>query len=227
MTKKLTAQPSTTAHAASIAKIVNDPDGYDFKLAMQALPTAERMLFDDLLTTIVSYGYLEPDSAVDLVHAAIDHRLEQLHEGKREAVTACPSIPVSNGGTTDPVTLFFDIPNAASAPAGRTLYVAVSTAARRLHELADALDHAASAVKDAASLEASLAPEITEEMVSRLTPAIQMATRLQDLRHIMREAAEETEARAQSLRSLPPAVPAQDAGRCSCGGCALRGRKRA
>lgn len=216
MTKTLTTQPSTASS-----------DWSNFMTTMQALPKADRMLFDDLLTTIVSYGYLEPENAVDLVHVAAEARLERLHEGEREAVTACPSIPVSNEGATDPVTLFFDIPTAAPAPAGRTLYVAVSTAARRLHELADALDHAASAVKDAASLEASLAPEITEEMVNRLTPAIQMATRLQDLRHIMREAAEETEARAQSLRSLPPAVPAQDAGRCSRGTCVLRGSRRA
>lgn len=110
--------------------------------------------------------------------------------------------------------------------AGRTLHVAVSTAARRLQEVADALDHAAVALKDAASLEASLAPKITKKMPDGLTPSTQMATQLHDLHHIMREAAEATQARARALRLMTFAPRACAARHRTCEICALRGCKR-
>ncbi|HBW15658.1 MAG TPA: hypothetical protein DEF41_05900 [Desulfovibrio sp.] len=107
------------------------------------------------------------------------------------------------------------------------LRIGLDNAARRLHEVADALDNASDAVKAAIDMQVALADEVSEKLVVRLAPSAVVVMTARDAAPALRSAAEATEARAQSLRSLPPAVPAQDAGRCSRGTCALRGSKRA
>ncbi|WCB45344.1 hypothetical protein [Nitratidesulfovibrio vulgaris] len=97
------------------------------------------------------------------------------------------------------------------------LRIGLDNVARRLHEVADALGNAADAVKAVIDIEVALADEVSEELIVRLAPSAIAITTYRDAVLVMRSAAEATEARARSLRSVAPARVT----------CALRGLKRA
>ncbi|EGY23896.1 hypothetical protein [Nitratidesulfovibrio liaohensis] len=97
------------------------------------------------------------------------------------------------------------------------LRIELDNAARRLHEVADALDNASDAVKAAIDMEVALADEVSEALVVRLAPSAIVVMTARDAAPALRSAAEATEARARSLRSVAPTR----------GTCALRGSKRA
>ncbi|MEG6504481.1 hypothetical protein [Nitratidesulfovibrio sp. 1201_IL3209] len=112
------------------------------------------------------------------------------------------------------------------------LRLALDNAARRLHEVAEALDRAAEAVKEVIDVDVALevarsGVTVADETITRLAPSAIAVMTYREAVVAVREAAEATEARAQTLRSMAPVLNTCAARRRTRGTCALRGCKRA